>query len=242
MTERKEPTLSPLRPENDEIARHNPRAASKAKVAPPRSNIPARPVIVRSPLGPMALIVALIGLALAGYSYWQLQQSQAMLNSAESRILELEKKLEMTGDESTASVAAIQAKLKWADAEIRKLWGVSFDRNKKSIEQNTQAIAALNKGAGGVDAKIKAGLKDTKAEIRVINDLIDSQTTALVAVEIQAKAQLTQIQTLTDKARELDKLQADFKGRISRNEEAIQAIDAFRRNINQQLLQLKANP
>lgn len=242
MTERKEPTLSPLRPENDEIARHNQRATPKAKAPPSRPNMPTRPVIVRSPLGPIALIVALIGIGLAGYSYWQLQQSLALLSSAESRILELEKKLEMTGDESTASMVAVQAKLKWADAEIRKLWGVSFDRNKKAIEQNTQTIAALKKGAGGVDAKIKAGLKDTAVEIRMINDLLDSQTTALAAVENQAKMQLTQIQELTDKTQELDKLQADFKSRISRNEDAIQAIDAFRRNINQQLLQLKANP
>lgn len=234
-----------MTPDADDIAQHKARAkpsSQGARTAVGSGSVPVRPVIVKSPLGPIALLIALLGVGLAGYSYWQLMESQKFLSAADARIVELEKQLEMTGDESTASMAAVQAKLKWADSEIRKLWGVSYDRNKKSIEDNTQAIAVLKKGAGNIDAKIKAALKDPKAEIRMINDLLDSQTTALSAIEGKAQGQLAQVQELTDKVRELDKMQTEFNNRIKTNEEAIRAIDAFRRNINQQLLQLKATP
>jgi len=245
MNERKEPTLSSMNPDVDAVTQHKSRPAqpsSGGRTPIAGRSVPVRPVIVKSPLGPIALIIALLGVGLAGYSYWQLVESQKTLKAADARIVELEKQLEMTGDESTASMAAVQAKLKWADSEIRKLWGVAYDRNKKSIEENTQAIAVLKKGAGSIDSKIKAALKDPKAEIRMINDLLDSQTAALSAVEGKSQAQMAQVQELTDKVRELDRLQSEFNNRIKTNEEAIRAIDAFRRNINQQLLQLKTTP
>lgn len=243
MTERKEPTLSPIRPEQDEIAarkRNQRSGAARPAAAGAQGNIPARPIVVKSKLAPLALLLALAGIGAAGFAYWQLEQTRLTLVSAEARIGELEKQLEMTGDESTASMTAVQAKLKWADSEIRKLWGVSFDRNKKAIESNQQEIAALKKGAGSVDGKIKAALKESTAEIKLINDLLDSQQTALTNVESKALAQVGQVQELTDKVRQLEKLDAELQRRITTNEEAIQAIDAFRRSINQQILELKA--
>jgi len=234
MTERKEPTINAIRPEQDEIANHRQRSGAPKNGGP----APVRPVIVKSKLAPFALFVALIGVGGAGFSFWQLQQTQVLLDGAEKRIVELEKQLEMTGDESTASMTAVQAKLKWADSEIRKLWGVSYDRNRKAIAENEEKIAGLTKGAKSVDGKINAALKETNAEIRLINDLLDSQQTSMTSIENNAQDQLAQVQALSDKVRKLEQLEAELKRRVSTNEEAIKAIDAFRRSVNQKLLQL----
>ncbi|WP_045858211.1 hypothetical protein [Teredinibacter purpureus] len=236
MNDRKEPTLNPIRPEQDEIVRH--RQRSTPPKASAKVHTPVRPVIVKSPLAPIAFMLAIAGVGLAGFSYWQLVQTQQTLSAADARIVALEGQLQLTGDESSASVTALQAKLKWADSEIRKLWGVSYDRNKKDIAENKQQIAVLKNGAKSVDSKIQTALKNTTAEINLINDLLDSQQSAMSGVESKALSQTTQVQALTDKIRLLEKTEADLKRRISTNEEAIQAIDAFRRSVNQQLLQL----
>jgi len=242
MTNRKEPTLNAIRPEQDEIVRHRQRGTSKGRPASnPSTSAPVRPVVVKSPWGLLALTLAFIAIGFAGFGYWQLQLTQKALVSAEARIAQLEGQLEMTGDESTASMAAIQAKLKWADSEIRKLWGVSFDKNKKAIADNKQQLAVLAKGASSVDSKIKAALKGTTAEIRLINDLLDSQQTSMSDIERKTQMQLAQLQDVTDKVREFEKLETEFTRRIASNEEAIEAIDAFRRNINQQMMQLNGS-
>ncbi len=237
MTERKEPTINAIRPEQDEI-RHRQRASkSRPGAQTPPTAPPARPVIVKSRMAPLALFVAIVGVGFAGFAYWQLMQTQQMLAASEARIVELESKLEMTGDESTASMAALQAKIKWADSEIRKLWGVSYDRNRKNISKNTEQLAVLSKGAKSVDKKITDALKGPNTEIKLINDLLDSQQTSMSDIERKAQTQLTQVQELGDKMRQLEKMEAEFKRRIKTNEEAIQAIDAFRRNVNKQLLE-----
>lgn len=236
MTERKEPTINSIRPEPDEIARRQ-RQAAAARGAQARGS--AAPVVVRSKLAPVAFLVALLGCGAAGYLYWQNMQFVLALQTADARILELEKQLEMTGDESTASMTAVQAKLKWADSEIRKLWGVAHDRNRKAIAANADDIAALKKGAGSVDGKIKAALQGPVAEIKLINDLLDAQQSAISQVESKSQQQLTQVQDATDKLRQLEKTEAELKRRIAANEEAITAIDAFRRQVNQQLLQMR---
>ncbi|WP_075185829.1 hypothetical protein [Teredinibacter haidensis] len=237
MVERKEPTLNPIRPEQDEIARHRQRS-SQAKTSNGGSEPPVRPVIVKSPLAPVAFLLAVVGIGLAGFAYWQLTQTQQTMVLSESRIASLESQLQLTGDESSASVTALQAKIKWADSEIRKLWGVSFDRNKKAIAENKTQIDVLSKGAKSVDGKIQKALQNTAAEIRLINDLLDSQQSAMSEIEKKTQSQVSQVQALTDKMRQLDKLEVELKGRISTNEEAIKAIDAFRRSVNQKLLQL----
>lgn len=248
MTERKEPTISAIRPDPDEIARRQrpSSGANRAVKSDTRAAVPAQPASSKpsgagvSIVGVIALLVAFVALGGVAYMYQQNQLLVAQLSSADSRIVDLEKQLEMTGDESTASMAAVQAKLKWADSEIRKLWGVSYDTNRKAIAANTGKISALTKSAGSVDSKIATALKGPKADIKLINDLIEGQQSAISSVETRASQGVAQVQALTDTLRKMEKSEAALQSRIKTNEEAIEAIDAFRRTVNQQLLQLRA--
>src|SRR5690606_25375675 len=125
-----------LKPEQDEIVRHRQRAASggvKTPTGTTRAHTGShRTVSTGSKLAPFAFLLAITGLGLAGYAYWQLLESQKTTEAALVRIADLESRLALTGDESEASMAALQAKLKWADSEIRKLWGVAYDTNRKN--------------------------------------------------------------------------------------------------------------
>lgn len=207
----------------------------------PRSREPSHgsarpPAASSSKSGPFALFLALIAIAASGFLYWQSVETQKVLqktlSESEARIVELESKLALTGDEASASVTALQAKLKWADSEIRKLWAVSYDTNRKAIADNVDAITEINKQMKGIDGKVKNATKNVETDVKLLNELVDTQQVSLAQIEQKMTAVKTSAEKMIQENTALTK-------RIERNEQAIEAIDAFRRTVNQQLLQLK---
>lgn len=243
MNERREPTISgpnkeelhPSRSSSSDGPINAPRRPSKPGAQSPV----ARPVVVKSKLAPVAFFFALCGIAAAGFAYWQLTLTQQALAQADLRIAELEGKFELSDDEANASTETMQAKLKWADSEIRKLWGVAHDTNRKAIAANKEAIEKTEKIAQSatkeVDTKVKQAMKNVTAELKLLSDLVEAQQLSLTNVENAQASIKTQAQTINQKLAELEKLER----RVKTNEQAIEAIDAFRRNVNQQILQLK---
>ncbi len=218
-------------------------AAPSARTAPPPPPVSARPVVVRSPLGPLAIFLALAAGGFAGYVYWQLQQTQktlqataATLSSAEARVAELEKRLTLSDDESSQSMTVLQANVKEQGAEIRKLWGVTNDRHRKAITQLEERVAALDKNLGGVDAKIKTALAEVTGEVKVLSELLDAQQAVISSADQAYKSQAQSVSSLNKK---LDQLDSELRKKMQANEEAIKAIDAFRVQVNRELLQLK---
>jgi len=249
MPERREPTISSSRQESEDDPRRNSSANTEPLAQSSRqdtqkppvrarepSHHPVRPVVVKSKSGPFALFLALLAIGASAFLFWQSQQSQIVLQKtladSEARIAELESKLALTGDEASASVTALQAKLKWADSEIRKLWGVSYDTNRKNITDNTTAITAANKQLKAVDGKIKNATQNVETDVKLLNELVDTQQVSLALIEQKMTAATKTMAKMTEE-------NTAFKKRIETNEQAIEAIDAFRRTVNQQLIQLK---
>ncbi len=198
--------------------------------------VSARPQVVKSPVGGIALLFGLAGLALAGFVYWQFMQLQQQFElsskAAETRIAQLESQLALTGDESTASVTALQAKLKWADSEIRKLWGVAHDTNRKGITANKEAIAKAARNAASANSAIKAYKKSSQLDISVINELVDAQAQKVKALDASNENAIQAVSRVQNTVNGVEK-------RITSNEQAIEAIDAFRRQVNADLMALK---
>lgn len=254
MSERREPTISTLPLDKDEPLRGRAQAAvaqpsahSARPVPPPVS---ARPVVVRSKLAPLALLLALAAAGFAGYLYLQLQQAQqvlqktnATLTAAEARVTELEQRLALSDDESTQSITVLQANIKENSAEIRKLWGVTNDRNRKAIAQLEEKVAALEKNAGSVDDKIKAALTaaltEVTGEIKVLSDLVEAQQSSINSADQSYKSQAQSISGLNKKLEQLEQLDSELRKKIASHDEAIKAIDAFRVQVNRELIQLK---
>jgi len=261
--DRKEPTISSIVPERDEIATHQQRMGSKsahthqtqgkADKAYPERSPTAAPVARGALLISFTLLLALAGIGLGGFLYWQLTLSQQQLVQSEQRIAVLEKRLELSDDESSQSLTAIRAKLKWADSEIRKLWGVSYDTNRKAIESMQKELAGLQKTLISTIAStrnIQTLAKTHKTQIESIkkrNTERDQRVEkSLATIEIQQQQlkslsdTTNSVVNLTDKLElKLNKLQLDLLARVKSNEEALAAIDAYRRNINRDILQLQ---
>ncbi len=246
--ERKEPTLSGITPDKDEIeARQRPgqRRSERPPTTPPPGGTPPRggqpSSSSPSGLAILALIVALAGLGGSGFLAWKFTEAQQSLVQAENRIADLESRLDVTYDESNQSVEAIQAKLKWADSEIRKLWGVSYDTNRKNIAGNTEQIEKLSGELASVK-KEASSAQTAAANLKKSLSDVQGAVTALKNSVASLDEQRKRLQNLEEKLDQLDDRVAQLRNlsdRVKTNEEAIAAIDSYRRSINRDLLAIK---
>ena len=241
MNERREPTISSMGADSEP-------AQSRARgVQPNRPNGPppvsSRPVIVRSPVAPFALIVALLALGLGGFIYWQFTLAQkelalanANIASADARIADLEKRLMLSDDESTQSITVVQAKVVENSAEIRKLWGVAYDTNRKAIAELNEQFQAMQKSLKTSEAANQKALKDIAGELQVLGDLTEAQQTVIARSDQWMNQQKQSLEAVVTKVNTLD---TQLSKRLKDNEDAIKAIDAFRVQVNRELIKLK---
>lgn len=268
--ERKEPSLSGLGSARDEPEVSTPRNNS-SKAAPRQAATPSRAeyrdeapprhraqpatapaATTRSPLVPFALVLALVGLGLAGFSYWQLIQVQQQASTADKRLVELEQRLALSDDEATQSVSTLQANLREtrqqldaANLEIRKLWDAR-NTNRTAIGENKTQITAAAKaaqsaGSAAAEAKKLAQAQDSTLKTLSSNVALQSEQVGLL--NDAANAQKKQLREAIDKANAADaqvkQLRSDLATRVKRSEDAIEAIDAHRVTVNREILELK---
>ncbi|WP_020208400.1 hypothetical protein [Gilvimarinus chinensis] len=259
--ERKEPTLSGIVPERDDDSldkvapqAERPQASSKSGASRRRTPPPPPPASNggASFLAIFALVLAIGSLGYGGYLTWKFTEAQKELVAAQNRVTNLEARLDLNSNESSETVDEIRDKLDWADSEIRKLWGVSHDTNRKKITANGDAIAALKKQLAATEkdaATARASANNIKAELEKRMAAMDKQLAASSA-ELQKSQRVLQdlaangerLQSLSmDVQRVSQQLPGlkDLAARVKANEEAIAAIDAYRRSINRDILQLK---
>ncbi|MDQ2078290.1 hypothetical protein [Marinimicrobium sp. ABcell2] len=246
--ERKEPTLSGIAPDKDEIeARQEPKPSGPER---PKS---ARPTGTRPPSPPppassgssalvfVALFLALAGVAGSGYLGWQFYEAEQELAQSEARIADLERRLDVTYDESVDSIEAVQAKLQWADSEIRKLWGVSHDTNRRNINNNREQIEALKTELGTV----RGNANSARSAITGLNESLTEVKAAVTSLEGGLGSIDEQRRRLQNLEEQLDQFGdriaqlSALASRVETNEEAIAAIDSYRRSINRDLMALK---
>ena len=246
--ERREPTFSPNNlADNPEPAR---------RPAPPQDEAPARPAArsyapaaqatapASSSLPAVALVIALLGVGAAAFLGWQLFQAQAQLQQADARIAGLEQRLNLTSEESTSSLVSLQDTLKRQDGELRKLAG-GVETNRKAIAAGGEKLAALGRDL----AVVKKDGSDNKTALATIKpELAATKTAATEAVgkvDTLASSLSQQAQNTQALKEQISRIQLELAtidsvaARLRNNEEAIAAIDEFRRSTNRELMQIK---
>lgn len=249
--ERREPTLStggisesadtstrrqaapPLQDETPPARQQRPTNVPVYQAPPQSSNLPA-----------IALVVALLGAGGAGFLGWKLFETQAMLQQADTRIQGLEQQLNLTSEESSASVVTLQANLKKLDGEVRKLSDV-LETVRKATTTNQEKIAAVARDTAAAKKEAtdaKSGIAGLKQEVDANKALMDAATAKVDGAETAQAQNQQQLQNLKD---ELAKLQLELVDidaltrRTRANEEAISSIDDYRRSTNREILLIK---
>ena len=245
--ERKEPTLSGANQERDEAPERISSDRTDNSYDEPRvTRTPAAytappPAQSSNTLAAVALVIGLAGVAGAGFLGMKFMEAQKTIEKDAARITQLENQLNVTSSESTQSVTALGINLQKVDGEVKKLWDVS----KKTTSDYTDKISAVSKSLDGAKSEInnlKGDTNSIKQDVLSHKASIDELAPRLENTE---KAIAENRKKITDTAASVSAMLNQVKSaeglasRITKAEEAIDAIDDNRRTINRDLLDIK---
>lgn len=228
-----------------------------------RSRPAASPSRARTPRDPAAgapawlLYGALLAvLIVAGFAWYQ----SRVLADLNARFSQLSARIESTDESLNQSGATLGLKIREQEeklaehwAEIRKLWGVSYDTNRKAIAENTKAI----EGHKASLATLQANLKKAESTLASLQQSVETAkkqaaeanqgVAGIRASTLGAAAQVDELRekvatltsTLATTNSGVNQLKNDLGRRVAENEQALRAMDTYRAQVNQQLNQLR---
>lgn len=184
----------------------------------------------------VTLLLGMVGMGGVIYQQEQRQeQRQAHLrkqfDDLQYRISSTDESLSQSGATLSMKLREHEKELKKHFSEIDKLWAAR-NANKKDIDEAGSGRAELKKQITAVAGQAE------KAE----QDVAGAKQSALAV-----RAEMEELQTFSDTIlsrldgmeHSLKQWQIEMNGRVAGNEEAIRAIDSFRRQTNQEIQRLK---
>lgn len=206
-----------------------------------------------------ALVMGLI-LLLGGAWLWRelthmRAQLDAQLEASQQKLGNLESQLSATDESLNQSSDKVRETLKLHDSEIRKLWDVSNKRNRDLIQENKVAVQRLDDKRVEL-AKLVAGLQTQLESLRKQQDRanlqrnqqqtqLDLMSESVKQIEQRLGQQREALARLNEMMPQLEKLAAaERQGggvakRLASIEAAVEAFDAWRRQVNNRLDRLE---
>ena len=179
-----------------------------------------RKIFASSQVPPRSLVIPFI---LLGFSvfffYWfynGLSLQQNNLNQINSRLIDIEESFQSQSNFAEERVGSILQDIKLLNSEVRKLWDLSNIRNKKNI-------ALLENQVNEITEVTNSNLKDF--------ELITGKLEKLNESMFELQGRIAKLSSLELNAGIYDQ-------KFNNLNEAINAIDAYRLQINQRLLEI----
>ena len=141
--------------------------------------------------------------------------------SLDDRLSKIEDQLLMLDEVNSDSLIEVGAELQFLDKEIRKLWDLSNKRNKVNIEKLTKSLNELIQKYNKTDKEIDDAIASINTELNNLTQSIENQPDLSGTV---SKSE-TEIKSL--------------KRQILFIEESVQALEAYRTQNNQILLEIQ---
>ena len=163
------------------------------------------------------LVVSTIVLATFSWTYFGISSQQDNLVKINNRLISLEENIQLSSDSSEESIETLLADLKIVNREIRKLWDLSNKRNKKDISILTEQNKVISD------------------EIFEVQNSSASNTESLAEID----ASLKNIKARLAKLSSFELNSNTFAERLAELEEAIEAVDAYRKQTNQAIADLQ---
>ncbi|MFV1871877.1 MAG: hypothetical protein ACMZ64_00925 [Oleiphilus sp.] len=258
-----------LRPESDELDRFKHRSSPKAKVeTPKRKRQPSEQQSAKSSV-PFTLFVLIFISTATAFSWfaWQqhieinalktrLSDASGFMDQSKLLIARLEGKLSETGVELAQTGTAAEKKLAFLDSEMRKLWGVAYDRNKKAIETNQALVEKLDAKLSSVEKQQNVAMKAVNTDLAVLSDefkslnaRIGSNTSQFGSLSNEFSVLRSEHETVTSDLKSqlnshkkaLDTLKKEtqsFLERTAKYDLSIESINASRRQLNERIVEM----
>jgi hypothetical protein len=232
------PEIPELVPERDELVsyqRHNakpnkPKAkerASESTDEPPRSgsNVWAY----------AAGVVALAAVGWAGYLHLQLQ-------AAEQRVTALEQRLSSTDESVNQSSVALQVKINEVDAALTALRDDTLKRYKATLDQRGAQIDNIDKalkGTQGGVTRLEQRLGDHDKALESARAQIDKMSPLVDLSKKKVDEHQTALDALSSRVKSVADNQSKLDSRLSNNEEWVESINTFRKQMNREVVNIK---
>ena len=190
----------------------------------------------------LVLAVLSAGLAVAGWfianQHRLLTAEQERLAQADTRIQALEERLRMTDQVMSETDAETGEQIDFWESEIRKLWAVSNDRNKKWIQDNQKLLNSHKSTIRALESTDKS-LKSSVARHEKALGRQDEVADQLASIELQLQRVLRGQRDLVDKVNAAAQTVASVNSSVEEHEQAIAAIDSYRRQFNTRLVDIE---
>jgi len=196
--------------------------------------------------GPLARVFITLSLVVAAVACawaWQLQQAlQASDLRAEDysgRIADLEARLSDTDQGMNQNAELQAAKIRELDKEVRKLWDNVW-------KQASERLAKLEKDAASQGKQISAaaaGLATAQGQLKSASgdiEKLNSVAGELERIIASGKANQAEVERVADSISRVNLDLAKLNKRVQSNEEWIESINTFRKQVNASLVELKA--
>lgn len=188
----------------------------------------------------MALLIA--GLAAAGWfiatQHQQLVKAEAALTQGDRRLAVLEERLQVTDQVMSESGTEVQSKLGQWESEIGKL--------RDAVKRDKQEDQAKFKEQDGSINGMQTAITDLKSSDMRHEQALAQQTAIaqqLATVDQQVRQLVAAQRQLTDQVnatrQSVAGIETGLARRVASNEKAIEAIDAYRLQLNSRLVELQ---
>ena len=141
--------------------------------------------------------------------------------SLDERLSKIEDQLLMLDEVNSDSLIEVGAEIQFLDKEIRKLWDLSNKRNKVNIEKLTKSLNELIQKYNKTDKEIDDAIASINTELNNLTQSIENQPDLSGTVS-QSEAEIRSL-----------------KRQILFIEESVQALEAYRTQNNQILLEIQ---
>ena len=141
--------------------------------------------------------------------------------SLDDRLSKIEDQLLMLDEVNSDSLIEVGAEIQFLDKEIRKLWDLSNKRNKVNIEKLTKSLNELIQKYNKTDKEIDDAIASINTELNNLTQSIENQPDLSGTVS-QSEAEIKAL-----------------KRQILFIEESVQALEAYRTQNNQILLEIQ---
>lgn len=141
--------------------------------------------------------------------------------SLDDRLSKIENQLLMLDEVNSDSLIEVGAELQFLDKEIRKLWDLSNKRNKVNIEKLTKSLNELIQKYNKTDKEIDDAIAIINTELNNITQSIENQP------DLSGTVSQSEIEIRS------------LKRQILFIEESVQALEAYRTQNNQILLEIQ---
>ena len=244
-TDRQEPKIS-LSIDDEDIAQRAAMKKPAPAAAPPAADAPAS----GSGGFVMFMLTALV-LLLAGVSYYlygQLNTTQTQLLASQDRLDALEMRLSSADESISESTVTTSVKLKELDQEVRKLWDNVW---KKQQDELAKHDATLGKQQSEMDKSVKrivaleAKLKTSEEQLSKISKSYNSDRESITSMSGKLDRAIAQAEVnrkeLLNMGKQvasgggLDARVKDVERRITQNEEWLDSVNAFRKQVNRDI-------